>query len=138
MYRSILVPVDLAHADKLDKALATAADLSRQYGASLHLVAVTAGTPGAVAHSPHEFEEKLRAYAAVQSARQGVSFAAISVTAPDPAVTLDKEIEKAAHQIGADLIVIASHIPGLAEHLFASNAGYLASHASISVFVVRD
>jgi nucleotide-binding universal stress UspA family protein len=28
-------------------------------------------------------------------------------------------------------------VPGFAEHLFSSNAGYLASHADISVFVVR-
>ena len=137
MYRTILVPVDLSHTDKLNKALATAADLSRQYGASLHLVSVTAGTPGAAAHTPHEFEEKLRAFAAAQSARLGTSFAALTVTSPDPAVSLDQEIDKAARQIGADLIVMASHVPGFAEHIFASNAGYLASHSALSVFVVR-
>jgi hypothetical protein len=28
-------------------------------------------------------------------------------------------------------------VPGLPEHIFASNAGTVASHAEISVFVVR-
>ena len=32
---------------------------------------------------------------------------------------------------------MASHVPGLPEHFFASNAGALASHAEVSVFVIR-
>jgi hypothetical protein len=32
---------------------------------------------------------------------------------------------------------MASHVPGLAEHLFASNAGAFASSATASVLVVR-
>jgi nucleotide-binding universal stress UspA family protein len=32
---------------------------------------------------------------------------------------------------------MGSHVPGFAEHLFSSNAGYLASHTDISVFIVR-
>jgi hypothetical protein len=32
---------------------------------------------------------------------------------------------------------MASHVPGLPEHIFASNAGAVASHAGMSVFVVR-
>ena len=37
----------------------------------------------------------------------------------------------------SDLVVVASHIPGFPEYLFASNAGYLAMHATVSVFVIR-
>ena len=42
-----------------------------------------------------------------------------------------------ADRVDADLIVMASHIPGLADYVFSSNAGYLASHSKLSVFVVR-
>ena len=55
----------------------------------------------------------------------------------DPAADLDHRLIAAGREIGADLIVMASHLPGLPEHLFASNAGAVASHAKVSVFVVR-
>ena len=137
MYKKIMVPVDLRHTEKLDKALATAADLSKHYGAPAQMVAVTASTPSSVAHSPEEFAAKLADYAVAQSTRLGVDFGAHAITSPDPAVDLDDKLGREAHDIGADLIVMASHVPGFAEHLFSSNAGYLASHTDISVFVVR-
>ena len=43
-----------------------------------------------------------------------------------------------AEAVHADLVVTASHNPGFAEHLFASNSGYLAAHAPVSVLVVRS
>jgi len=43
----------------------------------------------------------------------------------------------AAKEAGCDLVVMASHVPGFREHILSSNAGYVASHAPISVFVVR-
>lgn len=55
----------------------------------------------------------------------------------DVAVDLGNVLIKAAEDMGVDLIVMASHIPGLLEHIFASNAGYVASHAKCSVYVVR-
>ncbi|WP_420346490.1 universal stress protein [Pelagibius sp.] len=137
MYKKIMVPVDLGHTEKLDKALATAADLSKVYEAPVQMVAVTTTAPSAVAHNPEEFARKLADYAAAESARHGVAFAADALTSPDPAVDLDETLGREAHAIGADLIVMASHVPGLTEHVFASRAGYLASHTDISVFVVR-
>ena len=60
-----------------------------------------------------------------------------AVTSHDPAVDIDDTLEKAADEIGADLVIMASHIPGMMEYVIASRAGYLASHSSRSVFVVR-
>ena len=137
MYKKIMVPVDLGHTEALGKALATAADLSRVYSAPVQMVAVTPTAPTAVAHNPEEFARKLADYAAAESARYGVAFAADALTSPDPAADLDETLGREAHAIGADLIVMASHVPGLAEHLRASRAGYLASHSDVSVFVVR-
>jgi nucleotide-binding universal stress UspA family protein len=137
MYKKIMVPVDLRHTEKLDKALATAADLSKHYKAPAQMVAVTASAPSSVAHNPEEFATRLADYAVAQSAKYGVDFGAHAITSPDPAVDLDDKLGREAHDIGADLIVMASHVPGFAEHLFSSNAGYLASHTDISVFVVR-
>lgn len=137
MFNSILVPVDLSHADRLDKAIRVAARLGKAEGATVTLCGVTAGSPGAVAHTPEEFGRKLDAFAAAQSSDKGITFAAMPVTSHDPAVDLGDRLNEAAHEIGADVIVMASHVPGFLDHLISSNAAHLAAHTDISVFVVR-
>ena len=137
MYNAIMIPVDLAHVDQLTKALKTGADLAKLYSARLVAVGVTGSAPSEVAHNPAEYAQKLAAIAADQSARLGVAVEAKAVTSHDPAVDIDDTLEKAADEIGADLVIMASHIPGMMEYVIASRAGYLASHSSRSVFVVR-
>ena len=137
MYKKIMIPVDLGHTEKLEKAIATAADLSKHYKAEAQLVGVTATAPGSVAQNPEEYTKKLEEFAAAEGKKLGVEFGAHAITSPDPTRDLDDTLGREAHDIGADLIVMSSHVPGFAEHLFSSNAGYLASHTDISVFVVR-
>ncbi len=137
MYRKIVVPVDLAHTDKLEKALATAADLAKHYRAKTYYVGVTAPAPSAVAHSSAEYAEKLELFAAEQSAQRGLQVEAKTATSTDPIRDLDDALRDTIEDLGADLVVMASHVPGFGSHIFASNAGYLASHTSVSVFVVR-
>ena len=137
MYSTIMVPVDLAHSEKLEKALSTAADLARHYDASLILVGVTMSAPSAVAHDPAEFARKLDEFAVAQAARYGVEIGAKSMLSHDPAIDLDDALERAGAELDADLVVMGSHVPGIAEHVFSSNAGYLAEHSKLSVFIVR-
>lgn len=137
MFHKIIFPVDLAHTGSLEKALTVAADLSRQYGAPLVALGVTATTPGKVAHTPEEYANKLDAYAREASERTGVSVTPIVVKTPDPSIDIDDHIMAEARELDADLVVMASHVPGMAERLFASRSGYLAAHADFSVFVVR-
>ena len=137
MFKTLMIPVDLAHTDHLARALAVAADLAGHYGAEVHLVGVTLTAPTAVAKSPEDYARKLDAFASQKSAELGVEIAAHSEISHDPSIDLDDVLEKTAEKIGADLIVMASHVPGFAERIFASNAGYLASHAKMSVLVVR-
>jgi nucleotide-binding universal stress UspA family protein len=132
-----MVPVDLAHADKLGKALETAADLAKHYGAALHIAGVTSSAPSAVASSPEDFAGHLREFAAEQSQRHGVKFDSSAVTTPDPAVDVDDALQRLIEEQGTDLVVMASHVPGFADYVFASRAGFLASHTSITVMVVR-
>lgn len=137
MYKTIMVPVDLAHKDKLGKALATAADLARHYRIPICYVSVTTASPGPVAHNPKQFAEKLEAFSQAEADLRGITATSRALTSHDPAVDLDEVLMKAIEETGADLVVMASHIPGLPEHIFSSNAGYLASHAKVSVLVVR-
>ena len=138
MYKRIMVPVDLAHTDRLEKALASAADLSKHYDIPVSYVAVTATAPGPIAHTPEEFHQKLKGFAADQAKKYGLRDTdAKTITSHDPAVDLHEKLIDAGKELGADLIVMASHVPGVAEHLFESNAGKVALHAEESVFVIR-
>ena len=137
MYSNIMIPVDLRHTDQMGKALSVAADIANLYGAKAHIVGVTQSSPTEVARTPADFAEKLAAFATERSKVLGITLTPHSEIGHDVAVDLDDVLARTAQAIGIDLIVMASHVPGFAEHLFASNAGYLASHASISVFVVR-
>jgi nucleotide-binding universal stress UspA family protein len=137
MYTKIMVPVDLAHIDRLSKAITTATDLAKHYGIPICFVGVTAEAPTEVAHSPREFGDKLAKFGAEQSNTHGLEIATAAYRSHDPATDLDKMLIAAAREQDADLIVMASHVPGLPEHFFASNAGAVASHADVSVFVVR-
>jgi len=137
MYKKIMVPVDLAHVGRLEKAITTATDLARHYGIPICFVGVTAETPTEVAHTPKEFGEKLRAFGSRQAAMHGLEVATAAYRSHDPAVDLDRTLIAAAKENGADLIVMASRVPGLQDHIFASNAGTVASHAGVSVFVIR-
>ncbi|MGB5559226.1 MAG: universal stress protein [Paracoccaceae bacterium] len=137
MFKTIVVPVDLAHKEALSKALCVARDLARTYSAKYYIVGVTAKTPSARARTPEEYKARLGDYAKALGEDFGIDVHPYPVTSHDLAVDLERDIINACDTLGADLVVMASHVPGLAEYVFSSNAGYLASHAKISVFVVR-
>lgn len=137
MFKHIMVPVDLGHADKLDRALAVAADLARHYGARITYVGVTSPQPGSVAHTPEEFAQKLAQFAMAQTEVNNVADAgAHAITSHDPSVDLDARLADACDAIGADLIVMGSHIPRRFE--LRSHGGHLASLSHHSVMLVRD
>lgn len=137
MFSKIMIPIDLAHTDHMGKALNVAADLAKRYGAEAHIVGVTQSSPTEIARTPEAFAEKLSTYAAECSKELGVTFTAHSDISHDMRIDLDDVLQRIAKKIDADLIVMTSHVPGLTDYIFASNAGYLASHSSLSVFVVR-
>lgn len=137
MFTKIMVPVDLAHADKLERALQCAADLATHYKATVVYVGVAAATPGSVAHTPQEFAEKLAAFAAAQGESAGISTDSLAMTSHDPSTDLDPTLLDALDQCGADLVVMASHIPNLTDYIRPSNGGTIARRAKVSVMVVR-
>jgi len=130
-----MIPVDLEHADRLERALKTGADLAKLYDSTVTFVGITGVQPSKVAHSPEEFAGKLGAFARDQASARGIRAESKALTAHDPAVEIDHMLIDAAHDIGADLIVAGTHDP----HAFdwPSHGGKLASHADISVFLVR-
>jgi nucleotide-binding universal stress UspA family protein len=137
LYKKIAVPVDLSHVEKIEKSLKTAADLSKHYKIPVVYIGITASTPSAVARTPAQYTEKLEEFAAAQSERHGHETAAKACVSHDPAIDLDSTLLAAVKETGADLVVMASHIPDLTDYVWPSHGGSLASHSDASVFVVR-
>jgi len=139
MYRKILVPVDMTHLDKLSRALDTAIDIGKHYGASICYVAVTNSTPSGAAHNPKELANKLAAFAKEQGQSHGIVTESKVMSTADTAVELDDRLLDAIKDTGSDLVVMASHAPGIGDklHILHSNGSNIVKHSDVSVFVIR-
>lgn len=137
MFKKIMVPVDLGHIEKLERGLRVASDLALHYGAWITYVGVTAETPGPIGHNPAEYAAALDAFTTHEVSRHGHNADSVAFASHDPAVELNAVLLKAVEETNADLVVMASHIPGLADHLWPSHGAQLARRAAISVMLVR-
>lgn len=139
MYKKIMVPVDLEHVDKIEKALHGAAELASSYDAPVCYVAVMGQTPSRVASRPEEFEAELDRFATEQGEKYGIQVESRAISSVDVPAELDDKLIEAVHEIGADLVVMASHVPGIPDklRLISSNAAYMVKHSDVSIFVVR-
>ncbi|MEP0236149.1 universal stress protein [Roseibium sp.] len=142
MYKSILVPVDLAENSSWKKSLPVAEAMARTFQAELHLVAVVPDFGKSIVGSyfPKDFEgdalkaagEMLKAFISENVGTE------VSVKGHVAHGTIYEEINKAADKLGCDLIVLASHRPELKDYLLGPNAARVVRHAAQSVLVVRD
>ena len=139
MYQKIMVPVDLKYIEKLEKTLDLAADLAKLHGATVHYVTVAGRVPNRAARSPEELESNLEAFAREQGESRGISTSSKTMHSTDVTIELDDKLVQAQKDIGADLVVMASHIPGVSDrlHLISSNASDLARKIDCSIFIVR-
>ncbi len=137
MFKHVMVPVDLAGREKLQTAVAVAADQARHYNAKLTLVSVSGGVQPGASTSEHKFHDILDQFAAEVAQQHGIEVEAKMVHSADPTAEIDRLLLRMIEETGADLAVIGSHQPGWSDYIFNSHGGRLASHAPISVFVVR-
>lgn len=137
MYRKIMVPVDLAHLDVIESALEKVADLARHYGAEVCYVGVTANTPGSVARTPAEYQQKLETFANEQAKVHGQPVSAKTISSPDPIADLDDDLLQAIEDVGADLVVMPTHPPKHLDVIMPSHGGKVATHTKASIFLIR-
>jgi len=137
MFRQIMTPVDLGKLETMGMALQCAADLARQHSCGVCYVGATTPQPGPLGHTPQEYEARLKDFAQSQAATHGHDASHKMMIAHDPVTDLDDVLLKAVSETGADLVVMATHKPGVVEYIWPSNGGKLASHADASVFLVR-
>ena len=136
MYKTILVPLDMAHVVEgraiLDLAARHAAD-----GATIILLNVVEDIPGwAAAELPAGLLENSQT-----SAREELKkLASSSGTSMEVEVRTGHSyntILEVAKEKNADLIIVASHRPGLQDYFLGSTAAKVVRHATCSVLVIR-
>ena len=141
MYEHILLPVDLGNESSWVKALPTAIEYCVAFGAMLHVMTVMPdfGSPMVAQFFPTDHEDKM-----METANQ-VLHKFVADRVPDSIKvqhivadgTIYKTIIETADQIGADLIIMASHRPELQDYLLGPNAARVVRHSTKSVLVVR-
>jgi nucleotide-binding universal stress UspA family protein len=140
MFKSILVPIDLADADLAKPAIATAATLSQTWNGMVRLLNVLPMTPVMVAeYVPADFDTQQRQtseHALTIVAREsGIGPSLVSSVVRQGGIY--HEILEEAAAVHADLIVMTSHRPAMRTYFLGSNAGHVVRYAKCSVLVVR-
>jgi nucleotide-binding universal stress UspA family protein len=140
MYKSILVPVDLAEADLAEPAIASAVAFAETSGGTVRLVYVRSLVPITyMEFVPADFdaEQQTDAEARLAAIAAKISLPAERVSARVLVGSVHGEVLAEAEASGADLIVIGSHEPGMLAYVIGSNASTIVRRAKCSVLVVR-
>jgi len=136
MFNTILVPIDMAHVAE-GKATIDVAVKQAEAGAKIILLNVVEDIPtwasvelpaGLIATSLQAARDELQAIANAS----GVPMEAEARTGHSYKTILDVADEKQ-----VDLIVIASHQPGLQDYFLGSTAAKVVRHAKCSVLIIR-
>lgn len=141
MFSSVLLPIDLNQESSWDRALPTAEQIARDYGAKLTIMSVlpTFGLPAVSQYFPEGYEQKAESAATDALTK----FVQDKCEKPDQVKlhvshgTIYDEILQYASKINCDLIVMGSHRPEFKDYLLGPNAARVVRHAKQSVFVVR-
>ena len=136
MFKKVMVPIDMAHVVEGKANI----DLAARYadeGAEIVLLNVIEDIPGwAAAELPRDLLDKSRQDAETElkaiANASGKSMKSI-VRSGHPY----KTILDVAEEEGVDLIIVASHRPGLQDYFLGSTAAKVVRHAKCSVLVIR-
>lgn len=136
MFKTILVPIDLAHSDKGQKYVKLAAQHG-DAGAKIILLNVVEDIPGwAAAELPANLQEtsttRAKSELAAIAAESGMDVEVLVRSGHSYKTILDVAKEKK-----ADMIILASHRPGLQDYFLGSTAAKVVRHALCSVLVIR-
>ncbi len=141
MFKTILVPIDLADEYSWRQALPMAVAQADKTGAQIYVMTVAELNLEITAVlMPDDFNEQY-----IKKAKKRLA-AIVKQQVPDEMTVqclvrdgrVYREVLSVADDIKADLIVMASHTPSLQDYLLGTNAARVVRHAQCSVLVVRD
>jgi nucleotide-binding universal stress UspA family protein len=144
MYKSILVPIDLADIEMAKPAITAAVQMAGLANGKLRLVNVLPLTPVMLAeYVPPDFESQQRKSAedALSNVCKEVGLDASRVSGTVRQGGIHQEILEEQKAVAADIIVMSSHRPhkpGIRTYFLGSNAGHVVRYAPCSVLVVRN
>ena len=136
MYKTILVPIDMGHVVEGKSIIDIAADHADENSKIILLNVVEEIPNWAAINLPPDIIDK-----SLDEARDG-----LKAIATASGIKMDVEIRTGhsyntildvAEEKNADLIVVASHRPGLQDYFLGSTAAKVVRHAKCSVLVVR-
>ena len=139
MFERMMVPVNRQYVDRLQDSLKIAARRAEEDNATVGYVTMTGSLAKRAARRPEELEGKLQAFAREPGEIHGIATGSKMMRSTVVAVELDDRLVQAQGDLDADLVVMASHIPGVADrlHLIISNAAELAKRLPVSSFILR-
>lgn len=140
MFRNIIVAIDTLEPSSWTKSLPVAVDLAKAHDARLTLATIVSNTEAMV-----QAEWTTIAFRALVDAAH-TQLASLIDHFPDFADAkiqvgsgnIWRGIVQIADEAEADLIVLASHRPGMKDYLIGANAVHVVRHAPCSVLVIRD
>ena len=135
MYKKILVPVALDHGPNTARALEAARVLRDEDGSITALTVMEAIPPYVSQYLPED--QEARAHNEVKAALVAELGGVRDATAEVVIGHAGRTILEYAEEHGFDLIVIASHRPGLQDYFLGSTAARVVRHAPCAVHVVR-
>ena len=141
MYRSIVVPVDLAEPDISRQAIDRAVALAKLSEGRITLVNVVPIMPVMMLDTvPVSYETEVadKSRMAMEELARSVGLPAGRVSGVVRIGGVYHEVLEVATEVGADLIVVGSHRPAMATYLLGSNATAIVRPATSSVLVVRE
>ena len=140
MYKTVLVPIDLGQIEQGKSLVQIALKLVEPLGGNLFILNVVPDIPGYVAAAiPDNFLEDAKNDAIkwleeIAKDREVGGQANIIIREGN----IHNEILTSAEEIGADIIVMASHQPELSDYLLGSTAARVVRHAKCSVLIARN
>lgn len=142
MYKTILVPIDLAEDVLTEHALEHVEYLAKMSGAKVHFFhALPDASAFVTAYSfgIKEFENQaeVKAVEGLKKLMAGIDLPLERLSYTISFGSPRDEVLQLAEEISADLIVIGSRRPSVKTYLLGSNAAAIVRHAKISVMVVR-
>jgi universal stress protein F len=140
MFKTILVPIDVAHRSSWEHAIPQALELAATNAGTLTVITVVRDLKAAFEGVRFPFQVDLMISVARDKLVEIVSaYRQSNVTINEEVRfgSIGHEILSAAQELRADLIVMASHRPELKDYLIGPNAAYIAQHAFCSVLVLR-
>ena len=140
MFKSILVPVDIAEVDVAKPGFDEAVEPAKLSGAALRLIHVRSPVPYAMnEYIPAEYydSDEKSVLKALEDLAAKLDLPKGRVTVVSPFGSVYDEVLKEAARMKADLIVVGSHRPNWSTYLIGSNAANIVRHAECSVLVMR-